>query len=76
MFAQTFVTVCTSPPVRLSPAVLPASLGTLPAGNGASVPVTLDFSGCPANGRFTVNIGYMSNGGASGGVISLANQFQ
>ncbi len=76
MFAQTFGTACTAPPVRLSPAVLPASLGTQSPGSGAAVPVTLDFSGCPANARFTVSLGYMSNGGASGGVISLVNQFQ
>lgn len=76
MFVQTFGTPCTALPVRLAPALLPASLGTLAAGNSAQIPVTLDFSGCPANARFTVNLGYMSNGGASGGVISLVNQFQ
>jgi hypothetical protein len=37
-----------------------------------------DFSGCPPNARFsiTVNIGYMSNGSSSRGVIQPANQIQ
>ena len=38
--------------------------------------VTLDFSGCPANARFSVNLGYMSNDGASGGLVQLVNQVQ
>jgi hypothetical protein len=75
-FAQTFGTTCTSLPVRLSPVTLPGSIGTLNVGQSAGMPITLDFTGCPANARFTVNIGYMSNGGASGGQIQLVNQFQ
>lgn len=76
MFVQTFGTPCTALPVRISPPVLPASLGTLNPGASATLPVALDFSGCPTTARFTVSLGYMSNGGASGGLIQLANQFQ
>lgn len=76
MFVQTFGTPCTSLPVRLVPAILPASLGTLAPAGSAQIPVTLDFSGCPSTARFTVSLGYMSNGGASGGLIQLVNQFQ
>ena len=75
-FTQTFGTACSALPIRLMPATLPLSLGTINPGSGMQAPVTIDFSGCPANARFTVNLGYMSNGGASGGLIQLVNQFQ
>src|SRR5262249_37388595 len=65
-FVQTFGTACTSLPVRLSPATLPSILGTLSPGQSVLSTFSIDFSGCPANARFTVNLGYMSNGGASG----------
>jgi hypothetical protein len=73
-FTQTFGTACTTLPVRLSPAALPAALGTLANGATAQAAVALDFTGCPANARFAVNLGYMCNGGASGGIIQLVNQ--
>ncbi len=63
-------------PSRIFPAVLPVTLGTLAPGAGAQMQSTIDFSACPLNARFTVNVGYMSNGGASGGLIQLVNQFQ
>ncbi len=75
-FTQTFGTACTATPIRLAPATLPVSLGNLAPQANVQTQVTLDFSGCPANARFTVNVGYMSNGGASGGLISLVNQVQ
>jgi hypothetical protein len=75
-FQQTFGTACTVLPVRLSPAAFPVAVGTMNAGTTAQSQTLLDFSGCPANARFTVNLGYMSNGGSSGGVIQLVNQVQ
>ena len=73
-FAQTFGTSCTAPPLPLAPVALPLALGTLAPGSTVQAPVQFDFTGCPANARFTVNIGYMSNSGWSGGVIQLVNQ--
>ncbi len=75
-FTQTFGTACTALPVRLTPAALPAALGSLATQSTATTQVALDFTGCPTTARFTVNIGYMSNGGASAGMIQLVNQFQ
>jgi hypothetical protein len=73
IFNQTFGTACT--PVRDTP-LLPAALGDVPVNSAVQQNVTLDFSSCPANARFTVNIIYLANGGSSGGLIQLANQFQ
>lgn len=75
MLTQTFgATACT--PVRLSP-LLPFSLGGDIALNATvSTAVTFDFSSCPANARFTVTVDYVSNGGASVGLIQLVNQLQ
>lgn len=75
-FVQTFGTPCTTLPVRRSPVRLPLSLGNLTVGSSAFANAAFDFSACPANARFNVTVGYTSNGGASGGVISLVNQFQ
>ena len=75
-FAQTFGTACVALPVRVTPAALPLSLGNLAPNAAAQTQAALDFSGCPLTARFTVSLGYMSNGGASGGLIQLVNQFQ
>jgi hypothetical protein len=75
-FAQTFGTACVALPVRVTPSALPLSLGNLAPAAAAQTQATLDFSGCPVTARFTVSLGYMSNGGASGGLIQLVNQFQ
>ncbi len=73
MLTQTFGTACT--PVRDSP-LLPFSFPDLQLGATAQTTVTWDFSSCPANARFTVTVDYVSNGGASVGLIQLVNQFQ
>jgi hypothetical protein len=73
MLTQTFGTACT--PVRDSP-LLPVSLGDLALGASAQTAVTLDFSTCPANARFAVNVLYVANGGSSAGTIQLVNQLQ
>jgi hypothetical protein len=45
---------------------------------GASVivPLTIDFSGCAANARFTVSIALSANNGTTSGSIVRLNQFQ
>ncbi len=73
MLTQTFGKACT--PVRDSP-LLPVSLGDLALGASVPTSVTFDFSSCPANARFTVTVDYVSNGGASVGLIQLVNQLQ
>jgi hypothetical protein len=76
MLTQTYGTACTAMPVGLSPPMFPVTLGTLAAGGSAQTAVAFNFSGCPSTARFTASIGYMSNGGWSVGLISLANQLQ
>ena len=75
-FTQTFGTVCTVPPIRLSPSAFPVSLGLLNVGSSAQLTAAIDFTGCPATARFTVSVGYMANGGSSLGLLPLVNQFQ
>jgi hypothetical protein len=74
MLTQTLGKTCTTMPVRLSPAAFPILLGTLSVTGSAQTSVTLDFSGCPSGARFTVGIGYMSNGGSSVGLIQMLFQ--
>jgi len=76
MVVQTFGASCAPAPLRLSPASFPVPLGTLALGGMAQASLTFDFSGCPANARFSVTIGEVSNGGSSVGVVQLVNQFQ
>lgn len=76
MLTQTFGAACTISPVRLTPSTFPVLLGTLNSAASAQSVVVLNFSGCPANARFTAAIGYMSNGGSSAGLIQLTNQVQ
>jgi hypothetical protein len=75
-FTQSFGAACSALPVRLSPAALPGFLGTIAPGATIVLPATIDFTGCPTAARFTVGLGYMANGGSSGGMIQLSNQFQ
>jgi hypothetical protein len=75
MFVQTSGTPC-SMPMRLYPPGLPVSLGNLAPNQSVQIPVVLDFGDCASANRYAVSLGYMSNGGASGGAIQLVNQFQ
>jgi hypothetical protein len=76
-FTQTFGAACSYPPIRTNPTTYPVSMGGDPLpGQTRPSGAVIDFSGCPVNARFTVNLGYMSNGGASGGLITLVNQTQ
>jgi uncharacterized repeat protein (TIGR02543 family) len=55
---------------------LPMSVGNLAPGATQSFVVTIDFSACAFNARFTLNTGLSANGGAATGSIVRANQFQ
>ena len=76
MLTQTFGGACNPIPIRINPLEFPILLGNLPAGGSAQTSLLFDFAGCPANARFSVTIGEMSNGGSSVGLIQLVNQFQ
>jgi hypothetical protein len=55
---------------------LPASAGNVAPGSSAIVPIAIDFNGCAANSRFTVNISLSANAGNGSGSIVRLNQFQ
>jgi len=70
--SQTFGAACS--PLVITP--LPAVAGNLAPGGSGSVPVTIDFTGCPANARFIANIAFTANSGKATGSIVRNNQFQ
>jgi hypothetical protein len=55
---------------------LPVGGGSLAPGASVTVPVTLNFSGCAANSRFTVTVSLSANSGNASGSIVRLNQFQ
>jgi uncharacterized repeat protein (TIGR02543 family) len=55
---------------------LPMSVGNLAPGATQSAVVTINFSACAFNARFTLNTGLSANSGAASGSIVRANQFQ
>jgi rhamnogalacturonan endolyase len=57
---QTGGAACT--PVVTSPVAFPIMLGMIPAGGSANGAVTIDFSGCSALARFTLNVPITSTG--------------
>jgi hypothetical protein len=71
-FTQTFGTACT-PMVANT---FPLALGDILAAGSATAPVTIDFTGCPNNARFTVNIPLSANGGAAIGDILRNNEYR
>ena len=70
---QTGGAACT--PV-VNPAQFPVSVGNIAWGSSAVGAVAIDFTGCPANARFTVNYAFSADGGAVAGSKTLYNQFQ
>jgi hypothetical protein len=63
-------------PVITNPATFPLVLGNILANGKASGTVTLDFTGCPSNARFTATIPFSGNNGAVSGSKTLTNQFR
>jgi hypothetical protein len=63
-------------PQVTSPATFPLVVGNIPAIGKASSTVTLDFTGCPNNARFTATILFSGNNGAVSGSKTLNNQFR
>jgi hypothetical protein len=71
---QTFGAACT--PVVTTPAAFPLSVGSIaPAGSDPAA-ITINFTGCPANARFTANISFSANSGAVTGTVIRYNQYQ
>ncbi len=71
---QVFGTACTTPPaIKTS---LPASLGAIAPGTSAQVPVTIDFSACPALARFSVDVHSTANNTAYVGLTTINNQYR
>jgi len=69
---QTFGAACT--PHVVTP--LPAAVVDLAPGDSATVNLTIDFTGCPATARFTVEATFTANDGAGTGTMTRTNQFQ
>ncbi len=69
---QTGGAACT--PVRNS--ALPLQFGTVSAGQMGTANVTIDFTGCAANSRFTATFTYSANYGTVSGSVVRTNQFQ
>jgi hypothetical protein len=70
--AQVGGTACTP----TATTALPATAGNLAPGASATVPLTINFSGCEASARFTAVVNLSANAGNSGGSIVRRNQFQ
>lgn len=63
-------------PVITAPASFPLGVGNIQAGAQVSGTTTINFSGCPNNAKFKVNIPFSSNSGEVTGSKTLTNQFR
>jgi hypothetical protein len=70
---QTAGVACT--PAITAPTAFPIMLGVLAAGGTASGTITIDFTGCPALARFTLNVPINTIGQAVN-TLTRTNQFQ
>jgi hypothetical protein len=71
---QTAGAACT--PVITPPSTLPLNLGGLAPGGSTVVDMTIDFTGCAANARFTAMFTFSANDGAVTGTVVRYNQFR
>ena len=71
---QTFGAACT--PIIANPTVFPLKVGDIEAHGEASGVVTINFSGCPNNARFSAKITYSANDGAVHSSKILNNQYR
>jgi len=69
---QTFGTACTPQIVSTLPLALNNSIAE---GASGSVPVTINFNGCPTNARFRVDAAFTANYGTSSGTMVRTNQY-
>ncbi|HME00133.1 MAG TPA: glycoside hydrolase family 9 protein [Terriglobia bacterium] len=60
----------------VNPAQFPVNVGNIGWGGSALGVVTINFTGCPSNARFTVNFTFDADGGKVTGSKTLYNQFQ
>jgi len=51
-------------------------LGDLAAGSSANASFTIDFTGCAALAKFTLNANYDSSSGTNAHTLTLGNQFR
>jgi hypothetical protein len=58
------------------PSSFPVALGDIAAGNSANAAFTIDFTGCAALARFTLNASFSAANGANTGTFTLGNQFR
>jgi hypothetical protein len=70
---QTGGAACT--PSIIGPS-FPLTIGNIAPGGSLTGNLTLNFTGCPANARFTAVIGYGANNGAITNSKTVYNQFQ
>jgi len=71
---QTAGAACT--PVVTPPSSYPVVLGDLAAGSSANASFTIDFTGCAALAKFTLNANYDSSSGTNAHTLTLGNQFR
>jgi hypothetical protein len=71
---QTFGAACT--PVIASPGSFPLAVGSIAPAGSDSAAFTINFTGCPANPRFTANISFSANSGTVTGTVIRYNQFE
>jgi hypothetical protein len=56
--------------------MLPVQVGNIAPGSSSAGLLNIDFTGCPANARFTATIGFSANNGTLTGSKVLYNQFR
>lgn len=71
---QTFGATCT--PAVTSPASFPLIVGNIAPVSSASVPVTLNFTGCALTARFAATFTFSADAGVVTGTVTRFNQFQ
>jgi hypothetical protein len=71
---QTFGAACT--PAVTFPETFPFPVGNIIPASTGSTSITIDFTGCPANARFTANISFSANSGIVTGTVIRYNQFE
>jgi hypothetical protein len=71
---QTYGATCA--PIISTPASFPLGVGNILPSSTASGTVTVDFTGCPNNARFSATIPFSANSGAASGSKTLNNQFR